>query len=149
MALIELITEEVVKVPLISKGKPEIIKELLQLLHDSGHIEQIEMAYNDVLTREAQGSTGLEYGIAVPHAKTDAVKSLTIAMGISTAGVDFGALDGNPSKLFFLILSPPDQPGPHIEALAEIARLTRSKAFCNMVTTAVSSREVVEIFRME
>jgi len=149
MALIELITEEVVKVPLISKGKQEIIKELLQLLHDSGHIEQIEVAYNDVLTREAQGSTGLEYGIAVPHAKTDAVKSLTIAMGISPAGVDFGALDGKPSQLFFLILSPPDQPGPHIEALAEIARLTRFKAFCNMVTAAVSAREVVEIFRME
>ena len=149
MALIELITEEVVKVPLISQGKPEIIKELIQLLHDSGQIKQNEMAYNDVLTREAQGSTGLEYGIAVPHAKTNAVKSLTIAMGISPEGVDFGALDGNPSKLFFLILAPPDQPGPHIEALAEIARLTRSKAFCNMVTATVSAREVVDIFRME
>jgi fructose-specific phosphotransferase system IIA component len=149
MALIELISEEVVKVPLTSQSKPEIIKELIQLLHERGHIEQIEVAYDAVLTREAQGSTGLENGIAVPHAKTDAVKSLTIAIGISPAGVDFEALDGNPSQLLFLILAPPDQPGPYIEALAEIARLTRSKAFYNMVITAVSAREVVEIFREE
>ncbi len=149
MALIDLITEEVVKVPLTSQSKPEIIKELIRLLHETGHIEQFEAAYDAVLNREAQGSTGLENGIAVPHAKTNAVKSLTIAIGISPAGVDFEALDGNPSHLFFLMLAPPDQPGPHIEALAEIARLTRSKAFCSMVTAATSTREVVEIFREE
>ncbi len=149
MALIDLITEEVVKVPLASQSKPEIIKELIRLLHQTGHIEQLEAAYDAVLTREAQGSTGLENGIAVPHAKTNAVKNLTIAIGISPAGVDFEALDGNPSHLFFLMLAPPDQPGHHIEALAEIARLTRSKAFCNIVTAAVSAREVIEIFREE
>jgi fructose-specific phosphotransferase system IIA component len=147
MALIDLITEEVVKVPLTSQSKFEIIKELIQLLHEKGHLEQSEAAYDAVLNRESQGSTGLENGIAVPHAKTDTVKGLTIAIGISPAGIDFEALDGNPSHLFFLMLAPPDQPGPHIEALAEIARLTRSKAFCNMVTSAVSAREVVEIFR--
>lgn len=149
MALIDLITAEVVKVPLTAQSKPEIIKELIRLLHETGHIEQFETAYDAVLTREAQGSTGLENGIAVPHAKTNAVKSLTIAIGISPAGVDFEALDGNLCHLFFLMLAPPDQPGPHIEALAEIARLTRSKAFCNMVTAATSTREVVEIFREE
>lgn len=149
MALIDLITAEVVKVPLTAQSKPEIIKELIRLLHETGHIEQFETAYDAVLSREAQGSTGLENGIAVPHAKTNAVKSLTIAIGISPAGVDFEALDGNLCHLFFLMLAPPDQPGPHIEALAEIARLTRSKAFCNMVTAATSTREVVEIFREE
>lgn len=149
MALIDLITAEVVKVPLTAQSKPEIIKELIRLLHETGHIEQFETAYDAVLTREAQGSTGLENGIAVPHAKTNAVKSLTIAIGISPAGVDFEALDGNLCHLFFLMLAPPDQPGPHIEALAEIARLTRSKAFCNMITAATSTREVVEIFREE
>jgi len=85
----------------------------------------------------------------VPHAKTDAVRKLTMALGIAPAGVDFEAIDGNPSHLFFLLLASPDQSGPHIEALAEIARITRSKAFYKMLITAGSAEEVVELFKEE
>ena len=92
-------------------------------------------------------STGLEEGIAVPHAKTDAVKTLTIAIGISPEGVDFNSLDGKPSKLFFLMLAPPDQSGPHIEALAEIAKLSKSKAFINALINAKTPDEIVELFK--
>ncbi len=149
MALVELIEESVVKVPLVSTRKNDIIRELIEVLEKAGKISDPEKIYSAVLDRESKGSTGLEEGIAVPHAKTTAVQDLTLAIGIAPRGVDFAALDGKPSQLFFLMLAPPDQSGPHIEALAEIARATRSKAFCRLLTAAQSPAEVVELFKEE
>ena len=147
MALIDLIEEKVVKTPLSGQTKEEIIEELLDLLCASGKVLNREKALKAVMDRESKGSTGLEDGIAVPHAKTDAVKTLTIAIGIAPQGIAFEALDGKPSQLFFLMLAPPDQSGPHIEALAEIARTTRSKAFCRTLISSQTPSEVVELFQ--
>lgn len=147
MALIDLISPEIVKVPITKENKNEIIEELIRILRDAGRLEDFEKAYQAVMNREAQSSTGLEKGIAVPHAKTDAVQSLTIAIGIAPKGVDFDSMDGEPSKVFFLMLAPPDQSGPHIEALSEIARLTKSSSFLRLLTGANSPEEVVDLFR--
>ena len=147
MALADLISPEVVKVPLAAKTKPEAIRELVQLLLDAGKIPDFHTAHDAVLAREAMGSTGLEQGIAVPHAKTRAVSSLTVAIGIAPRGIDFQSADGKPSTLFFLLLAPPDQSGPHIEALAEIARIARSPTFLRLLMSASSPHEVVELFR--
>jgi fructose-specific phosphotransferase system IIA component len=147
MALIDLIQEDVVRVPLAAGTKEGIIRELVQTLAAAGKVSDPEAAARAVLDREARGSTGLEEGVAVPHGKTPAVESLAIAVGVAPRGVDFSALDGQPSNLFFLILAPPDQSGPHIEALAEIARLCRSKAFCRTLASSRDAREVVELFQ--
>ncbi len=147
MALVDLISEEVVKVPLSSTDKPGVLRELLQILKDAGMVDDYDRVLEAIYKREELGSTGLEEGIAVPHAKTDAVKSLTIAIGISPQGIDFHSLDGKPSQLFFLMLALPNQSGPHIEALAEIAKLSKSRAFCNALINAKSAKEVVALFR--
>jgi fructose-specific phosphotransferase system IIA component len=149
MTLIDIITEQMIKVPLISQTKIEIVKELVQLLKDAGKIDDMEATTQAIMQREAQCSTGLENGIAVPHAKCNEVKSLTIAIGISPRGMDFQAIDGKPSHLFFLLLAPPDQSGPHIEALAEIARMTRSPSFCNLLMQASTAKEVISLFKEE
>jgi fructose-specific phosphotransferase system IIA component len=146
MALVDLIRPEVIKVPLVSTTKPEVIRELVELLRDAGKISDMEQVYDALMKRESLGSTGLEQGIAVPHAKTTAVNSLTVALGISPKGIDFQAIDGAPSKLFFLLLAPPDQSGPHIEALADIARITKSQAFCRTLASSTTPAEVVELF---
>ena len=147
MALADLLSREVIKIPLSSFTKDAVIRELIQVLKDAGKVRDSESAYQAVLAREALGSTGLEMGVAVPHAKTAAVRDLTITIGISPQGIDFQAQDGKPSQLFFLMLAPPDKSGPHIEALAEIARLTRSPAFCRMLVTARSPDEVLKAFQ--
>jgi len=149
MALIDLITPEVVKIPLESATKEETVRELIQILVDAGRIDEGGEVYQAIMAREAQGSTGLENGIAIPHAKTPAVATLTVALGVSPEGIDFEAMDGRPSRLFFLILAAPDQSGPHIEALAEIARLTRSSSFTRMLIGARSAEEVVSLFEEE
>ena len=145
MSLVDLIEPEVVKVPLTSTTKHEVIPELLDVLMNCGKVGDRESALNALLERESLGSTGLERGIAVPHAKTSAVSGLTVAIGISPNGLDFQAVDGEPSRLFFLMLAPPDQAGPHIEALAEIARLTRAPAFLKALSRAESADEVLEL----
>ena len=147
MALADLIQPEVVKVPLTGKTKNEVIRELAQVLLDAGRIPALEAVVDALLTREALGSTGLEMGIAVPHAKTAAVRQLTAAIGIAPQGVDFQSADGQPSKLFFLLLAPPDQSGPHIPALAEIARLAKSPTFLRLLAGASSAQEVADLIR--
>ena len=149
MALIDLIEPEIIKVPLISLTKPDIIKELIDVLKGAGKIQDYQTVYDALMEREARGSTGLEMGIAVPHAKTGAVDTLTIAMGISPQGVDFESMDGEPSHLFFLILAAPDQSGPHIEALAEIARVAQSPSFYRMLCDSKSAEEVVQLIKEE
>jgi fructose-specific phosphotransferase system IIA component len=147
MALVDLITTEVVKVPLRSRDKTGVIEELVQVLVDAGKIMDRENVLGAIHKREAMGSTGLEFGIAVPHAKTEAVKEIIMSIGIAPQGIEFDAIDGKPSTLFFMILAAPDQSGPHIEALAEIAKLSKSKAVLSTLIAATSAEEVVEIFR--
>jgi mannitol/fructose-specific phosphotransferase system IIA component (Ntr-type) len=149
MALIDMVTEKIVKIPLESKDKPDVLRELVQVLKDADEIDDFDAVLKAVQDREYQGSTGLEKGIAVPHAKTPAVTSLKLAIGIAPEGVDFDALDKQPSKLFFLLVAAPDQSGPHVEALGEIAKLSRSNAFCRALVNADSAADVVELFKGE
>ena len=147
MSIQDLIIKDVIKVPLVSREKYDVLKELVQVLKDAGKIDDVDTVYKAVLEREALGSTGLEKGIAVPHAKCPAVPEIMLALGISPGGIDFESLDGEPSHLFFLILAPPDKSGPHIQLLSEIAGVARSQAFCRMLRSAKNAEEIVELFQ--
>jgi len=147
MAFIDLIEENIVKTPLVSNDKPDVLRELIQILVDAGHIDDFDSVLAAIHERENKMSTGLEDGIAVPHCKAVAVSSLKLAIGISPDGIDFDALDGQSSHLFFLLLAPPDQAGPHVKALSHIAKLARSKAFCNALIKADDAREVVALIK--
>ncbi len=147
MALIELLEEKIIKIPLVSYDKEGIIRELVDVLSQAGKVDNPDALFQAVMAREKLGSTGLEDGFAVPHGKTAGVKDLAIAIGIAPQGVNFESADGEPSKLFFLIAAPPDKAGPHIEALAEIAKLSRSKALCTALIQAKTPGEVVSLLR--
>ena len=149
MSLIDLITERIVKIPLVSNNKPEVLRELVQILKDAEEIDDYDAVLNAIQQREDKQSTGLADGIAVPHSKTSGVNGLKMAIGIAPQGIDFDSLDSQPSKLFFLLLAPPGASGPHVEALAEIAKLAQSKAFCKMLANAENSTEVVELMKGE
>ncbi len=147
MSLVQLVEEDVIKVSLEATNKVDIIGELVQILIDAKKINDYNKVCDAVLAREDMGSTGLENGIAVPHAKTDAIDKLTLAIGTIPQGVDFDSVDGEPSKIFFLMLAPPNQSGPHILALSEIARLAKSKSLLNLISQATSADEIVALFQ--
>jgi fructose-specific phosphotransferase system IIA component len=147
MALIDLVVEKIVKVPLQSRDKPDVLRELVRILMDAGEIDDFDSVLKAVQDREDKQSTGLEQGIAVPHCKSSAVSSLKLAIGIAPQGIDFDSMDKQPTNLFFLLVASPELSGPHVEALAEIAKLARSKFFCRALVNAESAKEVVELLQ--
>ncbi len=147
MSILELVTEDCIKVPLESKRKNDLIREMVTLLEEAGKIQDSEAIYQAVRSREDQGSTGLGEGIAIPHAKVEGVSELTLAIGIAPEGVDFESLDGQDAKVFFMILAPPDKAGQHIQALSEVARITRSAAFMRALIHSQTPAEVLELFQ--
>lgn len=149
MALIDLVVPEVIKIPLESKDKPDVLRELVGVLKRAGRIEDFDAVLLAVQDREDKQSTGLQEGIAVPHGKTPAVSSLQLAIGIAPEGIDFHSLDGKPARLFFLLVGSPDQSGPHVQALADVARLAQSKAFCRALIDARDAEQVVALMKSE
>ena len=107
---------------LVGTSKTEIIDELVRLAARSGLIHNVDDALAAVLAREETGSTGMQSGIALPHGKTNAVEQIVSAVGLKPDGVDFESLDGEPSRIFVLVLSPKDVTGPHIRFLATISQ---------------------------
>ncbi|MBI9103655.1 MAG: PTS sugar transporter subunit IIA [Spirochaetales bacterium] len=149
MTLLEIIDQDLIKVPLEGNTKNEVIEELVDLLEKKGCLDDRADVLSQVYAREAMGSTGLEKGIAIPHAKSTGVKSTVLAVGIKPGGIDFNALDGNPSSIFFMILAPPSQSAQHIEILSEIAKATTSAAFCRVLSASRNAEEVLELFNEE
>lgn len=147
MALFELIEENVVKVPLKSSGKNDVIRELINILKDAGKISDTKAAYTAVLDREKLSSTGLGGGIAIPHAKIPTIAKLTVALGISPNGIDFESIDDEPAKIFFLILASPLESGPHLQALTDIAKISRDGDFLTSLLSAGTAAEIVELFK--
>ena len=147
--LLDMVSEKIVKVPLVSKDKPDVLRELVQILKDAGEIDDLNAVLKVVQEREHKQSTGLERGIAVPHGKTAAISSMKLAIGIAPQGIDFYSLDGKLSKLFFLLVAPSNQSGPHVQALAEIVKIIRSQAFCEALVHAENAREVVKLMKGE
>jgi nitrogen PTS system EIIA component len=126
MNLQKVLGPEVIKPNLVSKTKMEVVDELLQILVASGKVSNPDAARTALLDRERKMSTGMQHGVAIPHGKTDAVDSLIACMGISSDGIDFESLDGEPARIFIMTLSPKDRTGPHIQFLAEISQLLKS-----------------------
>jgi fructose-specific phosphotransferase system IIA component len=149
MALFDSIEDKIIKIPLKSRNKKDVIPELVKILKDAGKVHDAKIAVQDVLFREDQSSTGLGGGIAIPHAKTKSVDKLAVAVGISPRGIDFDSLDDEPVYLFFLILSVPEQSGEHLQVLSEIAKVTKDQSFCESLIQAKSSSEVAALILAE
>ena len=133
------------------ESKFQVIDELLDVLKNESELLDYSLAREDILAREGYLSTGLESGLAIPHAKTDGVSGLKIALGLKKDGVDFDSLDGKPAQIIFLVLSPRDTSGPHIQTLAEITRNLKEpgkrEALLNAQNPAHVSKIIQEQFQ--
>lgn len=125
--------------------KDQAIDELLGRLSASGLVKDPARAREDVFARERMMSTGMQNGLAIPHAKTAGVDDLCLALGIKPEGVEFGSLDDQPARLIFLVLSCSDKAGPHIQCLAEITGACRDADVRERLLKARTPAEAIEI----
>jgi fructose-specific phosphotransferase system IIA component len=145
MILTQILQPNCVKVPVVSKDKEAVITELVDLLDANGLLSDRDVALEAVLTRERTRSTGTGAGIAIPHGKCNAVKELVMAIGIAHEPIEFESVDRKPVKILILLISPADQTGPHIQALASISRLMLNEEFKQKLEQATSPDEVYEL----
>lgn len=123
MKLTNYFPRNLLKIPLEAKDKTEAITMLVDLLVEMEVTPKRDQVLRAVLEREAQRTTGIGRGFAIPHAKCDAVSKLVIAFGRPTEPIDFAAVDGQPVRLIALLVSPSQETSTHIQALARLSRL--------------------------
>ena len=142
MQLASVITPQRVLVPIEARDKIGVITALVDLIARTGGLTDRDRALEAVLKREAERTTGIGYGLAIPHGKSDACETLVMAAGKPAQPVDFQSLDGRPVTFVVLLISPPDQTGPHIQALAKISRLMNMPEFREAVDRATTAEEL-------
>lgn len=140
-----LLTLECINLNLKGQTKQEIIDEMVEILYQGGKLNDKEEYKKAILAREAQSSTGLEEGIAIPHAKTSAVKIPSIAFGLSKNGVDYESLDREPSKLFFMIAAPANASDTHIEILSKLTTMLLDDEIREKLLEVKTEQEVIDI----
>ncbi|NLB66607.1 MAG: PTS sugar transporter subunit IIA [Lentisphaerae bacterium] len=145
MNLKKSLTIETISLDLKGAAKDEILVEMVDLLMASGHIRDRDAVLRAIVEREKRMSTGMQNGIAIPHGKTDSVDCLVAALGIKRTGVDFGALDGLPSTIFVMTVSPDSRTGPYIQFLAAISRPLNDATIRTKILAATSREEVLQL----
>jgi PTS system fructose-specific IIC component len=143
MKITELLTKETVLLSIEGNEKHTVINELIDLLDRAGKLFDKEQFKASILKREEQGSTGFSDGIAIPHAKDFSVKKAAIAFGKSMTGVDFEAIDGQPSHLFFMIAVPEGANQTHLEVLSRLAVILLKEVARQKLITASTVDDIL------
>jgi mannitol/fructose-specific phosphotransferase system IIA component (Ntr-type) len=145
MNLKKLLPVEHISLNLKSDTKEGIVGEMIDMMVASGKLKDRAAAVKAVIEREQKMSTGMQHGIAIPHGKTDTVDQLVAALAFKKDGMDFGSLDGQPSHIFVMTVSPVHRTGPHIQFLAEMSQLLNDADRRHRLLAAQTPAEVIEI----
>ncbi len=147
MKLSDFVVKEAIVVDLQATSKEPAIREIVQSLASAGRLADTDTdsVAKAILNREELGSTGIGQGVAVPHTRHPKAERLVGTVAISRKGVDFAALDGDPVDIFFLLVSPPNQPGDHLRALENISRHLKDEKFVSFLRQAKTREDVIEI----
>jgi PTS system nitrogen regulatory IIA component len=130
-------------------SKEDAIRAMVASLREAGSINAADEPgiVAAILKREELGSTGIGRGVAVPHTKHPSVDKLIAAIALSSDGVDFDSLDGEPVYIMFLLVSPPDRPGDHLRGLENISRHLRNDNFCKFLRQSKTSAAVWDLLK--
>jgi PTS system fructose-specific IIC component len=145
MKITELLSKDTIILKLKSKTKSEVIDELVTKLYDAGKISDKSEFKKEILKREEQFSTGVGDGVAIPHAKTSAVKTPSLAFGYSKEGIDYDSMDGQPAHIFFMIAGSESADNEHLDTLSRLSVMLMNEDFRNKVVTAKSEQELLNI----
>lgn len=148
MKIQDLLNRKVMLLDLQATTKEAAIDEMINSLVDNGVVIDFDVFKSGIMAREAQTSTGLGDGIAMPHSKNAAVKEATVLFAKSNKGVDYESLDGQPTDLFFMIAAPEGANDIHLAALAELSKYLMQDGFADRLRQVTSADEVIEAFNI-
>ena len=149
MKIQDVLNKNVMLFDLQATDKEGVINEMIQSLVDNGVVTDFETFKAGIMNREAQTSTGLGDGIAMPHSKNEAVKEATVLFAKSNKGVDYASLDGQPTDLFFMIAAPEGANDTHLAALAELSKYLMKPGFADKLRQASTPEQVIAAFDAE
>ena len=149
MKIQDVLNKNVMLFDLQATDKEGVIDEMVQSLVDNGVVTDFETFKTGIMNREAQTSTGLGDGIAMPHSKNEAVKEATVLFAKSNKGVDYASLDGQPTDLFFMIAAPEGANDTHLAALAELSKYLMKPGFADKLRQASTPEQVIAAFDAE
>lgn len=149
MQLSDIVQPDCIKVPLEQTEKRAAINELIDLLAATSRVGDPEELKEAVWEQEATRTTGIGHGLAIPHGKSRSCDRLVLAIGKPAEPIDFQAIDGRPVRVVFLLASPPDQTGPHIQALAQISRLMTNEAFRRAILDAADAQSIYALIAQQ
>lgn len=145
MRIIDLLDKKSINLNLKSTDKTSVINELVDLVDTSGNLNNKNEYKQEILARESKSTTGIGEGIAIPHAKTKAVKKACLASGVSKTGIDYDSLDGAPSNLFFMIAAPDGANDTHLEVLSRLSTILMDENFRSSLINASSADEFLSL----
>ena len=149
MKLKDILSNELIIIPLKSHEKDEVIKEMVDYLHDHKKIEDRNRILKAILDREKVMSTGVGDRVAIPHGKAEGVRDIIALFGITEHDIDFHSIDNKPVRLIFMLVGPPDKTGPHLKALSRISRLMHKQDFRERLLDSHTPNEVMKIIEKE
>ena len=147
MVVSNYLKEQYCLMELVSQDKKDAINEIAEKLTASGKLIDKKKFVSDVTEREELGSTGIGKKVAIPHARTSAVKGFIIGFGKSEQGIDFSALDGDKVNLIFLMGADPSELNLYLRILAELSKLLMNNSFREALIAAKDAKEVIEIVK--
>ena len=145
MKISQLLSLDTIKLDLAASNKNEVIDQLVDVLWDAGKLTDKNLYKEEILKRESLSSTGIGERIAIPHAKTKAVKNASLALGLYKNGVDYDSLDGEPVNIVFMIAAPAGANDEHLETLSRLSVLLMNPDFKNGLLNAKTPEEVISL----
>ena len=148
MKICDVLQKATILPDLKAQNKKGILEELVAPVSEIAQVNQ-ENLVRVLMERERLGSTGIGGGIGIPHGKMKDLDSLILGFGLSRKGVDFESLDGQPTHIFFLLITPENSTGLHLKLLARISRILKDEPFKSRLLNATSGDEILEIIKEE
>lgn len=148
MKILDVMPKEAILDDLKSQNKKGLLEELVAPLAASTDLNSEDLV-RVLMERERLGSTGIGGGIGIPHGKIKDLESLVLGFGLSRKGIDFESIDGEPTHIFFVLITPEDSTGLHLKLLARISRILKNDQFKERLLSAADQDEIFDIINQE
>jgi len=148
MRILDLLNKDAILPDLESKDKKGAIEELAAPIVRMTGIDPTELV-DVLLARERLGSTGIGGGIGIPHGKLRGLDSLQLSFGLSKEGIDFDSMDGKPTHIFFLLITPENSTGLHLKLLAQISKILKNDPFKEKLMSSAGADDLYRIIEEE